>query len=95
MQKSLGSFMEKVKGCLNLPPGQVTHAVFHYVLRVYLAVRIKDVILEGSLLVLLCYVSYLHYILTDKLVGFVHDFGEPFLAKAQPFKLHLFDPRLA
>lgn len=87
--------MEKVEGCLDLLPGQVTHAIFHYVLRVDFAVRIKNIILIGNLFVLFCYVSDLHYILTDKLVGFVHDLGEPFFTEAQPFELHLFDPRLA
>lgn len=95
MQKSLGSFMEKIKGCLNLLPSQVAHAVSHYVLSVYFTVSIKDVILKRNLFVLFSYVSDLHYILTDKLIGFVHDLRKPFLAKTQPFKLHLFDPWLS
>ena len=87
--------MEKVKGCFDLLPSQVAHAVLHYVLRVDLAVSAEDIVLVGNLLVLLCYVSDLHYILADKLIRLVHDLGKPLLAKAEPFELHLFDPRLA
>lgn len=41
--------MEEIKECLVLFPGVLADGPFHDVLRVYFAVGLKDVIIEGSL----------------------------------------------